>query len=917
MLLLDMPVEILDIILSQLVPDEWNVCKKHGAHLRPRLVCRKSFRPFDDKEMTLLISAYFTGQFDHIISRLALCKLDPALLLSEKPGNDGQKSSINREAAIWLLTTKLVMCRGTKTKLALTVWNIVDTVLSWKSGYHKHNIELESSIEQKSGNVHESGSEQEPSDVPSGSFNRGEGHVRRRIPRRKSDEEQYLHVACSLLVVHQGATWACHQLQNPFGDPKPQGQTQCPEPGAQPPNSRNPAAEDEFCQPGLLQIASGCSEVLMVRTLLDHGADPNACDLQFGYPLIAAVYHKKESMVRVLIDRGVDLCGGGPCGWPVELAAERKDIMTERLLLDQYVRSDPKLANWALIQAAKRGYCEAVRVAMLRPDVDVNIRGPQRQTPLVLAAKFQHPEVMEELLRAPDVNPSAADRNHHTALYWATKWDLGEMVRKLLGQPDIHLNTPKRHGDSPLSLAVKNGNVGILQLLLAHDDIQLSYREPGRCPIEIAARMGRADILKLLLQRFRIRLGDYCVLTEEKRSLLCHAVHLQNIDLVRLLLQRKDINPNYSSADPPLHCAARTGNRSIMELLLKDARIDLNAIDSEGNTVLQIAVAKSDHLLLGRLLDEPNINPNLGGKDIRDAWPPLHRAVIKGNTTMILRLLMREDIDLNAVHANATPLVLAALYARPDALKLLLQRPETNPNFVTNFSSGLGYITTSQEVSVPVLGTDPRERRWLDKPYDGHPGTKIEIWETPLAAACRGGKDEVVQILLQDARTECNGKDGLGRTALRWAADRGHYECVYHLLDHPDTLPNVSDNRGWTALHAAVNGRYHRIVHRLAMHPDTDPNIRTNDGWTPLILAAGSGNSGALAMGYLLFHPLLHPKIELETALPDGRTAHEIAKRYGERYAGKVICNSWTSSNKSCSLNPGSLSGEMIAVSCF
>ena len=83
-----------------------------------------------------------------------------------------------------------------------------------------------------------------------------------------------------------------------------------------------------------------------------------------------------------------------------------------------------------------------------------------------------------------------------------------------------------------------------------------------------------------------------------------------------------------------------------------------------------------------------------------------------------------------------------------------------------------------------------------------------------MASSC--GLKEIVQILLENVRTQINKQDFEGRTALMWASSKGHKEIVKMLLLHGKSLHlNQQDKHGFTALIMAASAGQKDIVQML------------------------------------------------------------------------------------------------------
>src|SRR5205807_10256364 len=96
---------------------------------------------------------------------------------------------------------------------------------------------------------------------------------------------------------------------------------------------------------------------------------------------------------------------------------------------------------------------------------------------------------------------------------------------------------------------------------------------------------------------------------------------------------------------------------------------------------------------------------------------------------------------------------------------------------------------------------------------------------TGLHGAAFLGIVEIVAALLEMKEWDINATDGIGRTALAWAAAKGHENVVRILLHRKDTEVNTSEHEiGATPLWWAVRGGHEGIVELLLERQDIDPN---------------------------------------------------------------------------------------------
>ena len=130
----------------------------------------------------------------------------------------------------------------------------------------------------------------------------------------------------------------------------------------------------------------------------------------------------------------------------------------------------------------------------------------------------------------------------------------------------------------------------------------------------------------------------------------------------------------------------------------------------------------------------------------------------------------------------------------------------------------------------------------LKNGYD--PESKDSYIRTALSYAAEKGHDEVVKLLLEKDDIDLNFEDISGRTALFYAARKGHDAVVKLLLEKNGTDLNLKDIlSGQTVLsYAAENG--HDTVVKLLLEKDgIDLNSKSTNSQTALSYAAWNGHN--------------------------------------------------------------------------
>jgi len=144
---------------------------------------------------------------------------------------------------------------------------------------------------------------------------------------------------------------------------------------------------------------------------------------------------------------------------------------------------------------------------------------------------------------------------------------------------------------------------------------------------------------------------------------------------------------------------------------------------------------------------------------------------------------------------------------------------------------------------------NPNDKRFMPQGFTG------------LHGAAFHGIGEIVPALSATKEWSINERDNNGRTALLWAAIRGHEDVVKQLLELKNIDPKAEDTEySLTPLWWAVEGRHEGVVRMLLERKEVNPNTpNTEYGQTPLLWAARRRYEGIARM--LLEREEINPNI--------------------------------------------------------
>jgi ankyrin repeat protein len=168
------------------------------------------------------------------------------------------------------------------------------------------------------------------------------------------------------------------------------------------------------------------------------------------------------------------------------------------------------------------------------------------------------------------------------------------------------------------------------------------------------------------------------------------AIEFDDVRTVEQLLQRGfDPNTPNPKGQYALHLALREPSPKVLALLLNQKKIQFDARTPQDESPLMLAALKGEAEAASHLIE-------LGADVNKPGWTPLHYAATGGHLALI-RLLLAHDAYIDAESPNGTtPLMMAAMYSTPSAVKLLLESG-ADPLLTNNL--GLSALDFAQRAS--------------------------------------------------------------------------------------------------------------------------------------------------------------------------------------------------------------------------
>ncbi|KAJ3478545.1 hypothetical protein NLG97_g8552 [Lecanicillium saksenae] len=373
----------------------------------------------------------------------------------------------------------------------------------------------------------------------------------------------------------------------------------------------------------------------VVKMLLDEGADVNSREFPTSNPLlIDAIRERHFDMAELFIQRGADVNARSPDGCSaLHYTSKKEHLPLVKALLA--AGADVSATNDADNQPLRWVECAAIAKLLVENGADCNYDDGANDNALKTAVDCRRIDVARVLLEA---GAHVSEPGGSDLLYSACVGSSFRLVELLLDY-GVNISAPNGRSSACLSVAAGYGSLAIVKLLLDRG-VDANSCSPNRwMPLRNAACTNHLDVMDILIRHG----ADIENKTALGNTVLLDTVEAKQAPAVEFLIAKgADIEAKTAQGANALILASSFYfNEAIVDVMLRDGRVDVNIQDMYGRTALLYASMRGRDGIVEKLLDhQPSADVSL-----KDFWgaTPLSMAVRNGHARIVQMLLAAQD----------------------------------------------------------------------------------------------------------------------------------------------------------------------------------------------------------------------------------------------------------------------------------
>ncbi|GKZ71959.1 hypothetical protein AnigIFM50267_008005 [Aspergillus niger] len=318
-----------------------------------------------------------------------------------------------------------------------------------------------------------------------------------------------------------------------------------------------------------------------------------------------------SSLVRVICrDKP---CGSIPSRGDLDFLVSYAVQNDHRELLDFIIQSQMQNASaspTACIEVALRYTIQFNREATFtnlleNNHIDFQSLDKDGKQHLHYVIQYDRVSMFNEILTMHEVDLNIADGNGNRPLHYTIQFDREAMFEKLVTNTHVNLKLPHNNGQHYLHSVIQYGRRSMFDQMINMREIDLNAPDrDGNTPLHYTIRFDQASMFIKLLTMDRINLSAqnrvnqtplHCALQYERKNMFDILIARYNADITALLFSAIELD-----------------NKLIFNRLITTRHVNVNAMNKDGQTLLTLAIERSNFAIIKSLLKTSYTETKIG-----------------------------------------------------------------------------------------------------------------------------------------------------------------------------------------------------------------------------------------------------------------------------------------------------------------